>query len=440
MAFQQQQQGQIPQALQYLTNYLDQSTKEQLVQNKEDSINQTVADVSKQFSALGPNATEQDARTVFYDALGKAAQNGVAQETTPLLQNLYNQSTQYIALQRAQNQDANYADALKTMFPGMAAPTGSVSGAQLGNLVNLGERATVERPTQNAAGQSGIQAFKFNGAGYAPAGEMQVLNPTTTAEKTAQDLSVYKAKKQLDFQYSQRLINSQTPTFQTGGGYMGQVSDGKGGTVQVPLQTMKGKPGYFYFAGGQLNQYDPLANGSPTKYVDPLLSAEREQKLSGTTPTQLRIQHNATGGALINLLHGENLLSNSSAYVNINSGALTAGAPQQLSTDIQSGGVRLNINKIKDPTKRTQALALYGQFIQQEDPKTYEGGYNRVKAAFDTQNSEMWAIQQMLATAKGYTNKDPNLIKDTKALSFQDFADLNEGLKADIIKVLNKKK
>jgi len=438
MAFVPQQDEQIPQALQQLTSFLQKDTADQLAQNQSDQVNKSIADASQRFKSLGPDATEADARGVFFDALSTAAQNKVGPQVAPLLQNLYNEADRYIQVQKTQNQDNAYIANTANLY-GIPSTMAAGMGAQgLSNFVTQGQNEARQQKITNPDGSTSLQSTltkydtKTGSFGYQPVGDPIVVDKTTYATGAAQKLAEHEATRQYDIAHP--LHDTGNTTIMTSGnGYMGTIGDGKGGTVQVPLQGIKGKPGYWYFANGQMNQYDPLAQGSPSKYVDPTVEAGRQQRLAGTSVADQFKNSQAAGKGLINLLVGNHVLPRGE-FFNSN-GQQLPGATAALDSRIASKSVWPAIKGIKDPNTKEALLNAYGQYQVSKNPQEYTNAYNRVKAAFDTGNSEKWAIQQMVAGFKGATTPD-----EAHKMTWEDYDQLNEGYKANIAQKLNLKK
>lgn len=443
MAFSQQE-GQVPQALQYLTGYLRQANVEQTAQNQQDAINQSISDAAQTFKSLGPDATLEDSRAVFFDALGKAAQNKVGPQTAPLLQNLYNEADKYIQAQKTQNQESAYVSNTASLY-GIPTNMAQGMGAQgLSNFVTQGQNEARQQKITNPDGSTSQQSYltkynrNTNSFGYIPSGQPMMIDATTYATGAAQKLAEHEATRNYDIAHP--LHEGGTTVMTSGGGYMGTIPDGKGGSVQVPLQGIKGKPGYWYFANGQMNQYDPLAQGSPSKYTDPnkeagvvLSNQLKQNQLTGNTPANKFKNSQAAAKGLIDILAGARAISYSS-YFNSN-GQMLPGATSLLNSQIDTRAIRATINGMKDPTAKEAALQQYGVYQVSRDPQKYDNAYNRVKSAFDTKNSEMWAIQQMIANYKGAKSTD-----EATKMNFDDYSKLNEGYKVDIANSLNLKK
>lgn len=255
--------GQIPQALNQLTSYLQGENARLEKLKKEQDINTTLSQVSKQFESLGPSTTQEDARALFFDTIRVAAQNN-ATETIPFIQGLYNDTLQYVNTTKALAQDKAFKQALQDRY-GIEAGD-NLTGEQVGKLFQLEMDTSMNQVIKNKEGTSDLQRYKFTPQGYVKVGEPIRIDSTTLADKYSFELSLTRARAR----YS-GTNNKQKTTY--------TITKKVGGKlVQVPLSWDPQSGDYFYSIGGKDYQYDPARDQGLGKWESPTLVRARTRK------------------------------------------------------------------------------------------------------------------------------------------------------------------
>jgi len=432
--------NQIPQALQYLTQYLGAENQRLEKLSKERQINETLSTVADKFRQLGPEAKPEDARAIFFDALSSAAKAGTATEVSPFVQGIYNDSLKYIQEEKATRQDQALKTALGQEF-GLPEHPG-LTGTQETQLLDLETRISKTSTYKDKGGQSGIVTLTFkNGSYQEKPGSRIELSSTTYEDELKRKLAVVRAEAELRNRFTQRAVTNTPYTTQV-------VVNGK--KVTVPIEHSGDiNMGYFY--------RDPFTNKpipwSPTtgdlgKYTDPTMQTYRELRNAGLidkSKKYLYAQANGPAQGLMGLIKATGKLpaEYTNVITNIQTNGLTAETTPllrgMLKTKTSNGSNVLldQINNMPDETQRSVAMNMYNEVVDKlsilDEPTTPHGAsqpkeetwtpdlkdqyYNYISDTFATaKQPDLYAIQKMMATYFA-----PFKEKAASSITLQDF-------------------
>jgi hypothetical protein len=156
--------GQIPGALGVLSKFLSEENTRLDQEIKERDTRQTIDYAATEFSKIGPDATPQDVRNVYYKALTFASDNKT-EETIPMLSGLFSESAQFVRQTKLDRQDQALVDILGQKT-GM--DLGGLSGPGATGVANYDAQTTQFFTTQTEEGKSFAQAYKLQGGQFKP--------------------------------------------------------------------------------------------------------------------------------------------------------------------------------------------------------------------------------------------------------------------------------
>lgn len=372
--------GQIPNALNQLTEYLTQENARLDKEIKRQNYTNTVNEISQKFEQLGPETTQEDARQLFFETLATAAKND-AQEAIPFIQGLYNDTTQYVNTQKALKEDAAMKKALVENY-GIHVE-GDMTGEQTLKMYDLFFKSLSPQTVTTATGEQYLATLKLGPQGYVEYGDRFLLNATTYNQKLAYELKLAAAKRRAsgndNNQKSTYMVSVNTPT----------------GKVKAPLDWDPSPNGGWYVkVGGKKMFYDPSSPifGEIGKWESSSIIRTRDRRSS---ESQVKW---ATGNLLywaggIAALIRENkdtpddlkreLRNVENQDLNSNAPATVQGL---LTTEVKGPAgnqMRAYIDKyITDPEKHDRAIEMYDQLVTsyqeygaaQEDYKRWSTG------------------------------------------------------------------
>ena len=177
--------GQIPQALGILSQFLNEENARLDAEIKERDIRQTIDYAANEFSKIGPDATPQDVRKVYYNALDFASRNK-SEEAVQLISGLFSESAQFVRQEKMDRQDENLTKALGDMT---GINVTGLSGQGAGVVANYDLSSTKFFQTRTKEGTSYAQAYKLKQGSYKP-----------VEEKIDIDLSTFKDRAEGKYQ------------------------------------------------------------------------------------------------------------------------------------------------------------------------------------------------------------------------------------------------
>lgn len=403
----------ITSSLAYLTDYLRQENVRIDKEEKEQDLNQAISKAAEQFKSLGPNATPEQARGLFFDTIRTATQEN-AEEAIPFIQGLYSDSLSYVAQQKALKEDASLKGAIKERF---GTSYDGLTGSQTAEMLQLDLSTMLKQETKDEQGRSYLSTFKLGPKGYTPIGEKITLNPVTLEDEFQRELRMLKEKGKIEIQIAgvkagiASGASSQKTTFFVE----------KNGS-KIPVEFVPGR-GYI--------TRDP--NTGQAKIVD--FSKDKVTKLEGEgivenrTLNQLKKRQEVayeqlkvpvTSLARYIVQYGDP--EEKSVFRNINDQKLQAEAFGSImamaNTQTATGNALLDeIQKIEDPSAKESALVMYESITEQAAP------YNELSSAILGANEE----EKRITYTKNY-NGVVNAINNN-----------NEIVKKEIAKMWKKK-
>jgi len=172
--------GQIPQALGVLSKFLGEENLRLEREIKQDNIRKTIEQTSEQFASLGPDASQQDVRSLYYKSLQSATQNE-AEETIPFITQMFSQSANFVREEKAERQGDEYSRRVEQMtgLEGLE----ELGPKYAGDVAGLDVRTTRFVTKEDEEGRATLNVFKFRDAQFKQFGDPIEIRSSTFAQR-----------------------------------------------------------------------------------------------------------------------------------------------------------------------------------------------------------------------------------------------------------------
>lgn len=230
-------------SLNMLTSYLRDENARMEQKIKEKQLDVLLNNASDKFASLGKDASTDDARNAYFEAMQVAGQLEVGKDAMPFLNQMLSSSVAFIKENEAKRLDAGFVNALNSQFGTKFNPK-TMTGEGAAQVLGLDLQSQKPLELVNEEGQHLWQMSRLRDGQYQLTGEPIMINPQTDTYRMEQ----YKQKLQLEKKYSpKQSFASDRPNLTT---FVGDI-DG----TKLPLSYQSGK---FYYSDpktGELIRY-----------------------------------------------------------------------------------------------------------------------------------------------------------------------------------------